>query len=311
MADKSGQKFALPKQSSLVAELFTTQEQRDEASREKVLDILLSDIDAFPDHPFQVKNDEAMLGMVDSVRAVGVQTPAVIRLKDDGRYELISGHRRKMACELAGLTVMPCIVRELNHDEAIIAMVDANLQREVILPSEKARSYKMKLDAMKRQAGRPNKENSAPVGQNLDGKTSREIIAENSPDSHSQIQRYIRITELIPPMLNMVDDGQIAMRPAVELSYLPHEQQEMLLYVIGSEDRTPSHIQAVQLRKLSEEGSLNYEAIISIMQEGKPAQTEHFKLPKEKIHRFFPAGTPAQTIEETIIKALELWHKNQ
>jgi ParB family chromosome partitioning protein len=198
MADKSGQTFALPKKSSLVADMFTTQEQRDDAKREKVLDIPLTDIDAFPDHPFQVKLDEAMQAMADSVKAVGIQSPAIVRQKEDGRYELVSGHRRKMACELAGLETLPCIVRELSRDKAIIAMVDANLQREVILPSEKAKSYKMRLDAMKRQAGRPSK-NSVPVAQNFEGKTSRELLGEKVGESQDQVRRYIRLNELKLP----------------------------------------------------------------------------------------------------------------
>jgi len=291
--------------------LFTTQEERDDAQREKVQDIPLSEIDDFPDHPFLVKLDESMQAMIDSIKAIGVQTPTVVRCKDDGRYELVSGHRRKRACELAGLESLSCIVRELTYDEAVITMVDANLQRETILPSEKARSYKMKLEAMKRQAGRPSKENSAPLGQVLEGRTSREVLAENSPDSHSQIQRFIRLTELNPPMLDMVDEGRIAMRPAVELSYLPQEEQQLLLDVIGREDCTPSHVQATKLRKLSNEGNLDYGAIVSVIKEETPSRAEHFKLPKEKIQQFFPAGTPAPMIEDTIIKALELWHKNQ
>ena len=310
MADKSGQTFALPKKSSLVAELFTTQEQRDDDRREKVIDIPLSEIDDFPDHPFQVKMDESMQAMADSVKAVGIQTPAVVRPKEDGRYELVSGHRRKMASELAGLETMPCIVREMSRDEAVIAMVDSNLQREIILPSEKARSYKMKLDALRRQAGRP-ANNSAPLGQNFEGKTSREVLAENSPDSHSQIQRLIRLNDLIPQVLDMVDAGKIAMRPAVELSYLPQEQQELLIATIESEESTPSHVQALKMRDFSEKGRLNEDVIISIMQEEKPNQIEQFKIPKEKISRFFPAGTPAQKMEETIVKALELWRQRE
>lgn len=292
-------------------DLFTTQTERNDSQREKVQDIPLSEIDPFPDHPFLVKMDESMQTMADSVRAVGIQTPAVVRLKEDGRYELVSGHRRKMACELAGLESLPCIVRAMTQDEAIIAMVDANLQREVILPSEKAKSYKMKLDAMKRQSGRP-ANNCAPVGLNSDNRRSREILAENSPDSHSQIQRYIRLTDLIPSMLNMVDEGQLPMRPAVELSYLPHEQQQMLLDVIEAEDRTPSHAQATKMRKLSDGGQLDYDEIQAIMREYlTAARIEHFKLPRDSIARFFPLDTPAQTIEETIIKALELWHKKK
>jgi ParB family chromosome partitioning protein len=228
-------------------------------------------------------------------------------MKNDGRYELVSGHRRKLACELAGLDVMPCIVRDLTRDEAIIAMVDSNLQREVILPSEKARSYKMKLDAMKRQAGRPSKNNSAPLEPNLIGRRSNEEMAEQVGESASQIKRYVRLTELVPPMLEMVDTGMLTMRPAVELSYLSQEHQQALLSAIESEDRTPSHAQAMKLRKFFEEGSLSSDVILSVMQEDKPAKPEHFKFPRERINRFFPAETPATEIEETIIRALELW----
>jgi len=291
--------------------LFTTQSQRDDDMREKVMDILLEEIDDFPDHPFLVEVDESMQAMADSIKAIGVQTPAIVRRKDDGRYELVSGHRRKRACKLAGLETMPCIVRKLTYDEAVIMMVDANLQREVILPSEKARSYKMKIDAIKRQQGERTDLTSAPLLQKSPSKSSRELVAEDSPDSHEQIPRYIRLTELNPPMLDMVDEGRIAMRPAVELSYLPQEEQQLLLDVIGREDRTPSHVQATKLRKLSNEGHLNYSAIVSIIKEETPPRAEHFKLPREKIQQFFPAGTPAQAIQETIIKALELWHSKQ
>ena len=291
--------------------LFTTQAERDDVMREKVLEIPLNEIDEFPDHPFQVKMDESMQAMVDSVKAVGIQTPAVVRLKENGRYELVSGHRRKMACGLSGLETMPCIVRELTYDEAIIVMVDANLQREVILPSEKARSYKMRLDAMSRQAGRPKQNNLTPVVSDYKEPRTNEKLGEAVGESREQIRRYIRLNELTPPMLEMVDEGKIPMRPAVELSYLSPEQQEALLDIIEAEERSPSHVQTVKLRKFSEEGNLSNEIIQSIMLEGKPIQAEHFKLPKEKLHRFFPEGTPAQMIEETIIKALELWHKQQ
>ncbi len=311
MADKSGQTFELPRKSSLVADLFTTQEQRDEDKREKVQDIPLSLIDPFPDHPFQVKMDEAMQAMADSVKTYGVLVPALLRPKDDGRYESVAGHRRKMACELAGLETMPCIVREMSRDEAIIAMVDSNLQRETILPSEKAKSYKMKLDAMKRQAGRPSKDNSATLLQNYNGKTSRELLAEKSPDSHEQIRKFIRLTDLIPQMLDMVDAGKIAMRPAVELSYLPPEEQQALFETIQSEESTPSHIQAMKMRKFSEEGRLGEDVILSIMQEEKPNQVEQFKIPKERISKFFTPGTPAQKIEDTIIKALEQYRQRE
>jgi len=275
-----------------------------------VLDIPLSEIDAFPNHPFQVKLDESMQAMADSVKAVGIQTPGLVRQKDDGRYELVSGHRRKMACELARRDTMPCIVRELSRDEAIIAMVDANLQRETILPSEKARSYKMRLDAVKRQGQRTDL-TSAPVGQKLDGKTSRELLAENSPDSNTQIQRYIRLTELIPQILDMVDTGKIAMRPAVELSYLPTEAQELLLEAIESEECTPSHVQAMKMRKFADEGRLCEDVILSIMQEEKPNQVEQFKMPKTRLSEFFAPGTPAQKIEDTIVKALELLRQRE
>jgi len=291
--------------------LFTTQEQRDDDRREKILDIPLTEIDDFPGHPFLVKMDESMQAMIDSIKTIGVQTPVVVRRKDNGRYELVSGHRRKRASELAGLETMPCIVRELTCDEAVITMVDANLQREIILPSEKARSYKMKMDAMKRQAGRPSQENCSPLENNLRGAKTAAIIGEQSGESKDTVYRYIRLTELNPPMLEMVDDGRIAMRPAVELSYLPQEHQQILLDVIGSEDRTPSHVQATKLRKLSNEGQLDYDAIVSVIKEETPSRAEHFKLSKEKIQHFFPIDTPMQAIEDTIIKALELWHKNQ
>jgi ParB family chromosome partitioning protein len=307
MADKSGQTFALPKQSSLVADMFTTQEQRDDAKREKVQNIPLAEIDSFPDHPFQVKLDEAMQAMADSVKAVGIQSPAIVRQKEDGRYELVSGHRRKMACELAGLDAMPCIVRELSRDEAIIAMVDANLQRETILPSEKAKSYKMKMDAMRRQGQRTDL-TSDPVGPKL---RSNEELADKSGDSVTQIKRFIRLTDLIPQVLDLVDAGKIAMRPAVELSYLPQEQQEALLEAIEAEECTPSHVQAAKMRKFAEEGRLDENVIHSIMQEEKPNQVEQFKMPREKISKFFAPGTPAEKIQDTIVKALELLRQRE
>jgi len=291
-------------------DLFSTQEERDDAQREKVLDISLSEIDSFPDHPFQVRMDESMQAMADSVKAFGIQTPAVVRQKEGGRYELVSGHRRKMACELAGLETMPCIVRQMSRDEAIIAMVDSNLQREVILPSEKAKSYKMRLEAMKRQAGRPSKDNYSPVANNLP-KTSSAELAEAVGISKDTVYRFIRLNDLIPEMLQMVDEGKIAMRPAGELSYLPKEQQQSLLETMECEDCTPSHVQAMKMRKFSEEGRLNEDVILSVMQEEKPNQVEQFKLPKEKISRFFAPGTPAQKMEDTIIKALELWQKRE
>ena len=291
--------------------LFSTQEERDDTKREKVQEIPLSEIDPFPEHPFQVKQDESMMAMVESVKAFGVQTPAIIRRKDDGRYELVSGHRRKLACELAGLDVMPCIVRGLTPDEAVIAMVDANLQREVILPSEKARSYKMKLEAMKRQQGERADLTSATVLQKSGQKTSRELLAENSPDSHEQIRKYIRLTDLIPPVLELVDSGKLAMRSAVELSYLPPEQQQTLAEAIDSEEAVPSHAQAAKLRQFSDNKRLDNNVILSILQEEAPLPVEQFKIPKHSISRFFAPHTPAEKIQETIVKALELLRKQE
>ena len=291
-------------------DLFSTQEERDDAKLERVMELSLSEISDFPNHPFKVRLDEEMQEMSESVKKYGVLVPALVRPKDGG-YEMIAGHRRKMASELAERGSMPCIVRNLSDDEATIIMVDSNLQREKILPSEKAFAYKMKLEAIRRQQGERTDLTSAPLGQKFDSKTSREVLAQNSPDSHSQIQRYIRITELVPEALNMVDDGKIAMRPAVELSYLPKEEQQILLTAIVSEDCTPSHVQAMKIRKFSEEGRLNEDVILSIMQEEKPNQVEQFKLPKEKISKFFAPGTPAEKIQDTIVKALELWRQRE
>ena len=291
--------------------LFTTQEQRDEAKRDSVQDIPLAQISDFPEHPFKVKQDEAMLEMAESVRQYGVLVPGLVRQLEDGSYQMVSGHRRKMASELAGRDTIPCIVRDLTDDEAVIIMVDSNLQRERVLPSEKAFAYKMKLDAMRRQAGRPSKGNSVPVGQNFEGKTSRELLAIESPDSHSQIQRYIRLTNLIPEILDMVDDGRIAFRPAVELSYLAEQEQCALYDTMGREDCTPSLAQAIKMKAFSRDGKLTDAVILSIMEEEKPNQREQFRLPRDRINRFFKPGTPAQTIEDTIIRALELYRKRQ
>ena len=290
--------------------LFSTQEQRDDQQREKVQDIPLSKIDPFPAHPFHVKLDISMQALVDTVKDYGILTPAIVRQKEDGRYELVSGHRRKMACEIAGIEELPCIVRQMSRDEAIITMVDSNLQRETILPSEKAKSYKMRLDAMNRQGKRRDLTYS-PVGNKLPAKTSSVELAEIVGESKNQIFRYVRLNELIPQMLEMVDAGKIAMRPAVELSYLPQEQQESLCEAMESEECTPSHVQAAKMRKFSEEGRLNEDVILSIMQEEKPNQVEQFKIPKDRINKFFSPGTPAQKIEETIVKALELWRQRE
>ena len=289
-------------------DLFSTDESRAEAQLEKVVTLNPADISDFPNHPFKVKQDEAMAEMVDSVKLYGVLAPALVRPKADGGYEMVAGHRRKCAATLAGITEMPCIVRNLTDDEATIIMVDSNLQRETILPSEKAFAYKMKLEAMKRQGQRSDL-TSAPLEPKLKGSRSNEELAASSPDSRSQIQRYIRLTELIPPVLDMVDSSKIAFRPAVELSYLSKEQQQSLYDTMECEDCTPSLAQAIKMKEFSRDGKLTEEVILSIMQEEKPNQREQFKMPKERISKYFAPGTPAQKIEDTIIKALELYRR--
>ena len=291
--------------------LFTTQEQRDAAKRDVVLDLPLDQIGDFPNHPFKVRQDEAMMEMMESVQLHGVLVPGLVRQLADGSYQMVSGHRRKLASRLAGLDTLPCIVRDLTDDEAIIVMVDSNLQREKVLPSEKAFAYKMKLEAMRRQAGRPSKGNSAPVGQNFGGKTSRELLAAESPDSHSQIQRYIRLTYLLPEILAMVDDSKIAFRPAVELSYLAEKEQRILYDAMGHADCTPSLAQAIKMKSFSREDKLSEAVIRSIMAEEKPNQKEQFRIPKERISKYFKPGTPARTMEDTIVKALDYYRKRQ
>ena len=289
-------------------DLFSTEESRAEEEKERIQEILITEIDGFPEHPFHVDMDDAMREMVESVKRFGVLSPAVARQKEDGRYELISGHRRKKACELAGIEKMPVIVRNMDRDEAIIFMVDSNLQRERLLPSEKAFSYKMKLDAMKRKQGERTDLTSAPMVQKL---TSRELLAEKSGDSHEQVRRYIRLTELTPDLLKMVDEGKIAFRPAVELSYLSKEEQASLLMTMESEVCTPSLAQAIKIKKFSQEGRLNDDVILSILSEEKPNQKEVYKLPKERLDKYFPKGTPPEKIEEIIFKALELYRKRE
>ena len=298
-----------------VDSLFTTQAERDEAKRETVIKIPLDEISDFPNHPFKVREDDSMTEMVESIMLHGVLVPGLVRPKQDGSYEMVAGHRRKMASRLAGKTDMDCIVRELTDEEAIIIMVDSNLQREQLLPSEKAFAYKMKLDAMRRQGQRTDL-TSRPVGERL---YSVDQVSNDSPDSARQIHRYIRLTYLIPELLEMVDNSvtkdkelmQIALRPAVELSYLPEEEQRILLDTMELEDCTPSHAQAIKMRQFSKEGKLTEEVICSIMQEEKPNQKEQFRMPKDRINRFFAPGTPAQKIEDTIVKALELYRKRQ
>ena len=292
-------------------DLFSTDESRAESQLEKVVTLNPAEISDFPNHPFKVKQDDDMAEMVESIKKYGVLVPALVRPKEDGGYEMVAGHRRKFAAVLAGIAEIPCIVRSLTDDEATIVMVDSNLQREKILPSEKAFAYKMKLDAMKRQAGRPSKENSRPLDTNLIGTRSDEQLAKDSPDSARQIQRYIRLTELIPSVLQMVDDGKIAFRPAVALSYLSKEQQQALFETMECEDCTPSLAQAIKMKEFSRDGKLTDEVILSIMQEEKPNQKEQFKMPKERINKYFAPGTPPQKIEDTIIKALDLYRKRQ
>lgn len=302
-----------------VDSLFTTQAERDEAQRENVRDIPLEEISGFPNHPFKVRMDASMTELVDSVKQYGVLVPALVRPKPEGGYEMVAGHRRLTASELAGKATISCIVRDLTDDEAVIIMVDSNLQREQILPSEKAFAYKMKLDAMKRQAGRPSKENGATVLHHSDRKKSREILAEQVGESHEQVRKYIRLTHLIPGILDLVDNSilkdkgvlQMALSPAVELSYLSENEQKALLETMESEDCTPSHAQAIKMRQFSQEGKLNPDVILSIMQEEKPNQVEQFKIPRERISKYFPPGTPAQKMEDTIVKALELYRKRQ
>lgn len=292
--------------------LFTTQEQRDEAKRDSVQDIPISQISDFPEHPFKVKQDEAMLEMAESVRQYGVLVPGLVRQLEDGSYQMVSGHRRKLASELAGRDTIPCIVRDLTDDEAVIIMVDSNLQRERVLPSEKAFAYKMKLDAMRRQGQRTDL-TSTPVVEKLKGKDalSSAIVGKTSGDSYEQVRRFIRLTNLIPEILDMVDDGRIAFRPAVELSCLAEQEQCALYDTMGREDCTPSLAQAIKMKAFSRDGKLTDAVILSIMEEEKPNQKEQFRIPKERISKYFKPGTPARTMEDTIIKALDYYRKRQ
>lgn len=291
-----------------VDDLFSTDESRADAQREKVMDIPLSEISDFPDHPFKVKADEAMLEMADSVKQYGVLVPGLVRPKADGGYEMVAGHRRKKASELAGMETMPCIVRELDDDQATIIMVDSNLQREHIAPSEKAFAYKMKLEAMKRQAGRPSKENVSQVGTQ---KRSDELLADQVGESRNQIQRYIRLTHLIPSILEMVDEKRIAFNPAVELSYLAEKEQQDLYETIQSEDCTPSLSQALRMKNLSQGGRLNMDVIFSILTEEKPNQREKMHIQRERIDRFFPKNFTEKQKEDLIVQLLESWYRKR
>ena len=288
-------------------ELFMDDKGRAEAKLPRIYDIPLSEIDDFPDHPFQVRMDEDMEQLVESVKERGIITPITLRQKEDGRYELVSGHRRKKACELAGFETIKAEIRELSRDEAIILMVESNLQRSVILPSEKAFSYKMRLEAMKRQAGRPSKENSGPVVQNF----SRDNLGDSAGESGRQISRYIRLTELIPSILEMVDEGRIAFRPAVEISYLLKDEQEELYEAMSFADATPSLAQAIKMKEFSKNGKLTPEVIESIMGEEKPNQREKFSFRADRLRKFIPASVPYSKTEEYVLKALEHYHRYQ
>jgi len=279
--------------------------ERQEIRLPRIHDIPLDLIDDFPGHPYQVRMDEDMDQLVESIKERGIITPVTLRPKDDGRYEMVSGHRRKKACEIAGMTTIKADVRDMSRDDAIILMVESNLQRSVILPSEKAFSYKMRLEAMKRQAGRPGKENGGPVGHNLDGQKSRDVLAGMSDDSARQIQRYIRLTYLIPEILQMVDEGKIAFRPAVEISYLTQDEQKLLLEGMEYADATPSLAQAIKLKNLSNTGSLDYDTIEDMLSEEKPNQREKFSFRADRLRRYIPDSVPFNQTEDFVCKALE------
>ena len=292
--------FDLPKYD----DLFTTQEERDEAKLDKIRDIPLELIDDFPDHPFHVRDDEDMQQLVDSIKSRGVLTPAVLREKEDGRYELVSGHRRKRACELAGLSTLRSEIKDLSRDEAIIYMVESNFQRSSILPSEKAFSYKMRMEAMKRQGKRTDL-TSRPVGDKLETKRTGELLGESCGESERQVQRYIRLTHLIPELLDLVDEGSIKMRPAVELSYLDYDYQKDVLEEIEVTQSTPSHAQTIRMRKMQDEGTLDTLAIRDIMSEEKPNQKERIILRGEKVRKLIPKAVPIEQTEDYIYKAIE------
>lgn len=290
-------------------ELFMNDQERKENRLPKIYDIPLTEIDDFPNHPFKVREDEDMDQLVESVKSRGVITPITLRRKEDGRYEIVSGHRRKRASELARLETIQAEIKELTRDEAIILMVESNFQRSTILPSEKAFAYKMRLEAMKRLPGRPSKENGGPVGHNFEGQKTRDIIAETSVDSARQIQRYIRLTELEPELLDLVDEGKIGLRPAVEISYLNDIEQQNLIEAIDLADATPSHAQTIKMRRFSEEGKLSPEVIESIMTEEKPNQKEKFTFKAERLRQYIPKSIPYEKTEEYVCKALEHYQR--
>ena len=295
-----------------VDDLFSTEESRTDEQREKVQEIPLSELHPFPNHPFKVVDDERMLDTADSIREHGVLVPAIARPRVDGGYELIAGHRRKRGCELAGLDTMPVIVRNLDDDTSTIIMVDSNIQRESLLPSERAFAYKMKLEAMKRQAGRPAKDNRDQVGHNFSpGRRSVDLLAENAPDSRNQIQRYIRLTELVPDLLDMVDAKKIAFNPAVELSYLKPEEQTALMEAMDSEQATPSLSQAQRLKRFSQEGTLSPDMMRAILSEEKKADVDRVTLTGDTLRKYFPKSYTPRQMEQTILKLLEGWHRRR
>ena len=286
-------------------------EVKDDIKREKVRIIPIHLIDDFPDHPFQVKDDDSMAQLVSSIEMNGVLNPVILRRKEGDRYEIIAGHRRKYACSKLDIKLIPAIVRELSRDEAVIEMVDSNIHREHILPSEKARAYKMKYEALKRKAGRPSKDNLSPMATNLRGQRTDELVGAENGDSKDQVRRYIRLNELTPELLEFVDEGKIGLRPAVELSYLQEDEMRDLVDFIDDEDIFPSHAQTIRMRALSKDGKLDTETIRDIMFEEKPNQKPRIKIPMERIERYFPMGTSQQQMEDIIVKALAMYHQRQ
>ena len=299
----AGSDFTLP--TNTLDDLFSTQEERDDAKLSKIRDIPLELIDDFPDHPFKVRDDEDMIQLVESVKERGVITPATVRQKEDGRYELISGHRRKRACELAGFEALRCEVVDLDRDAATVLMVESNYQRSQILPSEKAFAYKMRLEAMKRQAGRPAKENASPLATNFPQGRSDTELGEQVGESKDQVRRYIRLTNLVPELLELVDEGKIKMRPAVELSYLDEDSQRAVVDEIDLNQCTPSHDQTIRMRKFFTDGKLTPEVVSAIMGEEKPNQREKIVLRGDKVRSLIPKNIPVSQTEDYVVKALE------
>ena len=307
MANEKSVEIRLPS----LDDLFSSQEERDDAKLKRIYEIPLLDIDPFPDHPFKVQDDEDMMNLAESIKVNGVLTPATVRMKEDGRYELLSGHRRMRACQIAGLDTLRCEVVEMSRDEATIFMVESNFQRTKILPSEKAFAYRMRLEAMKRLPGRPRMENGAPVEHHLRGVKSRDVLADEIGESKDQVRRYIRLTELIPELLDMVDEGEIALRPAVELSYIPKLKQGEIWQRMEMEQCTPSHAQAIRMRRLAEEGKLTPEVIEAIMLEEKPNQKERIVLRGDRFSRLFPPDLPLSKREDYIAAAMEFYGRHR